>query len=99
MAPVASVLMRLGYQGKETKNFSKQRDFFKLGNYHCEKAYMLFVKTSNVILLPADVWEESHYLQTAYFFENFCISGFKERHSHENLNIKEISYQQQVFPF
>ena len=55
MAPVASVLMRLGYQGKETKNFSKQRDFFKLGNYHCEKAYMLFVKTSNVILLPADV--------------------------------------------
>ena len=55
MAPVANVLMRLGYQGKGTKNFSKQRDFFKLGNYHCEKAYMLYVKTSNVILLPADV--------------------------------------------
>ena len=55
MAPVANVLMRLGYQCKGTKNFSKQRDFFKLGNYHCEKAYMLYVKTSNVILLPADV--------------------------------------------
>ena len=40
MAPVANVLMRLGCQGKGTKNFSRQRDFFKLGNYHCEKAYI-----------------------------------------------------------
>ena len=28
MAPVANVLMRLGCQGKGTKNFSRQSDFF-----------------------------------------------------------------------
>ena len=38
MAPVANVLMRLGCQGKGTKNFSRQSDFFNPGNYHCEGA-------------------------------------------------------------
>ena len=28
MAPVANVLMRLGCQGKGTKNFSRKSDFF-----------------------------------------------------------------------
>ena len=36
ITPVGNVLMRLGYQGKGTEDFSRQWIFFKPGNYHCE---------------------------------------------------------------
>ena len=36
IAPVGNVLMRLGYQGKGTKYFSRQDLFSKSGNYHHE---------------------------------------------------------------
>ena len=36
ITPVGNVLMRLGYQGKGTEDFSRQWLFFKPGNYHCE---------------------------------------------------------------